>query len=172
MLLVEPLLLFHMRQLLSETPSVRFHQQIRPDHQPSWGRPRPRHYAAQHAMKEEEVQEVGLADTELIIQVIKCTFHNVHNMWQGLITDVLGCNSKLQTQDQYNILIWLWMNWRQYQELLGILRDIIAEPRQRRNLTAARVHRPPSHRRYQNLVWMKSVMSCNILNDLWWPFVS
>ena len=31
-------------------------------------------------MKEEEVQEVGLADTELIIQVIKCTFHNVHNM--------------------------------------------------------------------------------------------
>ena len=82
----------------------------------------------------EEVQEVGRADTELIIQVIKCTFHNVHNMWQGLITDVLGCNSKLQTQDQYNILIWLWMNWRQYQELLGILRDIIAEPRQRRNL--------------------------------------
>ena len=28
----------------------------------------------------EEVQEVGRADTELIIQVIKCTFHNVHNM--------------------------------------------------------------------------------------------
>ena len=45
-------------------------------------------------MKEEEVQEVGLADTELIIQVIKCTFHNVHYMWQGLVTDVLGCNSK------------------------------------------------------------------------------
>ena len=27
----------------------------------------------------EEVQEVGRADTELIIQVIKCSFHNVHN---------------------------------------------------------------------------------------------
>ena len=45
-------------------------------------------------------EEVGRADTELIIhiiiQVIKCNFHNIHNMWQGLISDVLGCNSKLR----------------------------------------------------------------------------
>ena len=73
----------------------------------------------------------GGADTQLIRQVIKWTLHNVHNMQyvdSGLIFDVVGCNSKLQTQDQQNILVWLWMNSRQYQELVEFLCGITADP--------------------------------------------
>ena len=84
-------------------------------------------------------EEVGRADTELIIhiiiQVIKCNFHNIHNMWQGLISDVSGCNSKLRPiPAEYSGLI----VDKQYQELLGILCGIIAEPHQRRNLKMMR----------------------------------
>ena len=82
-------------------------------------------------------EEVGRADTELIIhiiiQVIKCNFHNIHNMWQGLTSDFLGYNSKLRPiPAEYSGLI----VDKQYQELLGILCGIIiiAEPHQRRNL--------------------------------------
>ena len=82
-------------------------------------------------------EEVGRADTELIIhiiiQVIKCNFHNIHNMWQGLTSDFLGYNSKLRPiPAEYSGLI----VDIQYQELLGILCGIIAEPHQhqRRNL--------------------------------------
>ena len=74
-------------------------------------------------------EEVGRADTELIIQVIKCTFHNVHNMWQGLLTDVLGCNSKHRTSRIF------WSDdcgWTQ--ELKNSGTGIIADPHQRRNL--------------------------------------
>ena len=159
MLLFEPSLLFHMRQLLSEITSSS--DLVISQLEAGPGR------AIMRPNMKEEVQEVGLADTELIIQVIKCTFHNVHNMWQGLITDVLGCNSKIQTQDRYNIQVWLWMNWRQYQELLGILCGIIADPHQRRNLPVSTLSQKIS-----KFSWMKSVMSCNILNDLWWPVVS
>ena len=79
MLLIELLLLFHTRQLLSEITS-------RPGHTPAGGRARPRHYAAQHqggGAGGEVVRwaATGEADTQLISQVIKCTLHNVHNMW-------------------------------------------------------------------------------------------
>ena len=119
-----------------ETVTVRDHEQLRPGHQPAGGLAQPRHYAAQHqggGAGGEVVRwaATGGADTQLISQVIKCTLHNVHNMWTvdcGLITDVLGCNSKLQTQDQQNILVWLWMNSRQYQELVEFLCGITADP--------------------------------------------
>ena len=72
MLRIEPLLLFHMRQLLSEITSSS--DLVISQLEAGPGR------AIMRPNMKEEVQEVGLADTELIIQVIKCTFHNVHNM--------------------------------------------------------------------------------------------
>ena len=69
-----------------ETVTVRDHEQLRPGQQPAGGRARPRHYAAQHqggGAGGEVVRwaATGGADTQLISQVIKCTLHNVHNMW-------------------------------------------------------------------------------------------
>ena len=82
-------------------------------------------------------EEVGRADTELIIhiiiQVIKCNFHNIHNMWQGLICDVLGCNSKLRLSPaEYSGLI-------VDEPVSGTVRDLLwhhcgASSHQRRNL--------------------------------------
>ena len=84
MLLIEPLLLFHMKQLLSEITSSSDLVISQLEAGPG---PRPRHYAAQHqggGAGGEVVRwaATGGADTQLISQVIKCTLHNgnVHNM--------------------------------------------------------------------------------------------
>ena len=67
------------------------------------------------------------------IQVIMCNFHNIHNMWQGLICDVLGCNSKLRPSPaEYSGLI-------VDEPVSGTARDLLwhhcgASSHQRRNL--------------------------------------
>ena len=84
-LLIEPLLLFHMRQLLSEITSSQAAQTCS---SASW-RPGPAaplcgptsRRRCRRWGREVGGHWWGGADTQLISQVIKCTLHNVHNMW-------------------------------------------------------------------------------------------
>ena len=90
-------------------------------------------------------------------------------MWQRLISDVLGCNSKLgPIRAEYSGLI--------VDELKAIsetgrasLRGIIAELHQRRNLTVYSTLTED-----QNIAWMKSDMRIwrNEDDEIWWLSVS